>query len=109
MSRRPFRLPAGELPFLEVASLGRSGPPETRRFSPTQIEQIRRTVRRTPEVMVKVTGGGKNAGAVAAHFAYIEPSISVVPRSAQTQPNVMAFALMLGCFIPSLGGHGRRS
>lgn len=28
-------------------------------------------MRRTPEVMVKVTGGGKNTGAVAAHFAYI--------------------------------------
>ena len=71
MSRRPFRLPADEPPFLEAASLGRSGPPGTMRFSPAQIEQIRRTLRRTPEVMVKVTGGGKNTGAVAAHFAYI--------------------------------------
>jgi hypothetical protein len=48
MSRRPFRLPSGEPPFLEVASLGRSGPPGTTQFSPAQIEQIRRTVRRTP-------------------------------------------------------------
>ena len=71
MSKRPFRLPADEPPFLELASLGRSGPPGTTRFSPAQIEQIRRTVRRTPEVMVKVTGGGKNSSAVAAHFAYI--------------------------------------
>ena len=71
MSRRPFRLPTGEPPFLELASLGRSGPPGTTRFSPAQIEQIRRTVRHTPEVMVKVAGGGKNTGAVAAHFAYI--------------------------------------
>ncbi len=71
MSRRPFRLPTDEPPFLELASLGRSGPPGTTRFSPAQIEQIRRTVRRTPEVMVKVTGGGTNAGTVAAHFAYI--------------------------------------
>jgi hypothetical protein len=48
------------------------GPSESRGFSAAQIEQIRRTVRgRTPEVMVKVTGGGKMVGAVAAHFSYI--------------------------------------
>jgi hypothetical protein len=41
------------------------------RFSPTQVDQISRTVRRTPEVMVKVTGGGTRRGAVAAHFTYI--------------------------------------
>ncbi len=41
------------------------------RISPKQIEQIRRTLRRTPEVMVKVTGGGTHAGSVAAHLAYI--------------------------------------
>ena len=70
MSRRPFRLPAGERSLLELASLGRWGSSGAR-FSPAQIEQIRRTVRRTPEVMVKVTGGGTKAGAVAAHFAYI--------------------------------------
>ncbi len=40
------------------------------RFSTAQIEQISRTVRHTPEVMVKVTGGGTRKGAVAAHFAY---------------------------------------
>ena len=56
MSRRPFRLQPDEPPFLELASLGRAGPPGTTRFSPAQIEQIRRTVKRTPEVMVKVTG-----------------------------------------------------
>jgi hypothetical protein len=71
MSKRPFRLPLDERPFLEVISLGRSGPPGTTRFSPAQIEQIKRTLRHTPEVMVKVTGGGKNTGAVAAHLAYI--------------------------------------
>ena len=41
------------------------------RFSRAQIAQISRTVRHTPEVMVKVTGGGTSRGAVAAHFAYI--------------------------------------
>jgi hypothetical protein len=47
------------------------GPRHRDRFSGAQVEQIRRTVRRTAEVMVKVTGGGRNRGAVAAHFAYI--------------------------------------
>jgi hypothetical protein len=40
-------------------------------FSSAQIDQISRTVRRTQEVMVKVTGGGTRRGAVTAHFAYI--------------------------------------
>jgi len=70
MTRRPtVRLPSDGRPMLEVFSLGRLGP--SGRFTPAQIEQIQRTVRRVPEVMVKVTGGGTKAGAVAAHFAYI--------------------------------------
>lgn len=70
MGRRPFRLPADGPRFLEVATLGRCGP-SGGRLSPEQVEQIRRTVSRAPEVMVKVTGGGTKPGAVAAHFAYI--------------------------------------
>ena len=69
MSRRPVvRLP-GDAPLLDIHSLGRVGP--SGRLSPAQIHQIQRTVRRVPEVMVKVTGGGTKAGAVAAHFSYI--------------------------------------
>ena len=64
MSRRPVRLPSDGRPFLELLSLGRPSP--SARFTPAQIEQIRRTVTRTPEVMVKVTGGGTKIGAVAA-------------------------------------------
>jgi hypothetical protein len=63
---------SGSGPYLNLFSGGRMGPSESRRFSSMQIEQIRRTVMgRTPEVMVKVTGGGKKLGAVAAHFSYI--------------------------------------
>jgi hypothetical protein len=58
-------------PLLDIYSGGRVGPRSSNRLSPPQIEQIRRTVRRTPEVMVKVTGGGRTIGAVAAHLAYI--------------------------------------
>lgn len=69
MTRRPVRLPTDGRRILDIFSLGRVGP--SGRFTPTQIEQIRRTVHRTPEVMVKVTGGGVKVGAVAAHMAYI--------------------------------------
>ncbi|PWT85901.1 MAG: relaxase [Acidobacteria bacterium] len=72
MSRRALRLPRAGRLYLDLFSGARMGPSESRGFSPVQIEQIRRTVRgRTPEVMVKVTGGGKKRGAVAAHFSYI--------------------------------------
>jgi hypothetical protein len=62
-------LPTEGRPFLDLFSLGRPGP--SGRFTPDQIDYIRRTVSRAPEVMVKVTGGGTKTGAVAAHFAYI--------------------------------------
>ncbi len=65
MSRRPpVRLPTDGRPLLDLLSLGRSGP--SGHFTPAQIDQIRRTVHRVPEVMVKVTGGGTKVGAVAA-------------------------------------------
>jgi hypothetical protein len=65
------RLPSLGTPFLDLYSAGRVTPQPSSRFTPAQIEQIRRTVRRVPEVMVKVTGGGRKVGAVAAHLAYI--------------------------------------
>jgi hypothetical protein len=71
MARRPFRLPTEGPALLEPYSAGRRGPNGTGSFTRAQIEQIARTVRRTPEVMVKVTGGGTKAGAVAAHIDYI--------------------------------------
>jgi hypothetical protein len=69
MTRRPIRVPGNAL--LDILSVGRAGPQSRLHFSRAQIEQIARTVRRTPEVMVKVTGGGTSGGAVAAHFGYI--------------------------------------
>jgi MobA/VirD2-like, nuclease domain len=69
MTRRTVRLPTDGRPLLDLLSFGRLGP--SGRFTPEQIEQIRRTVSRVPEVMVKVTGGGMKVGAVAAHLAYI--------------------------------------
>jgi len=71
VGRQPFRLRSDGTPFLSIFSEGRRGPAGSGGFSGAQVEQIRRTVRRTPEVMVKVTGGGKTVGAVVAHLAYI--------------------------------------
>lgn len=59
-------------PFLDIVSYGRRAPSERElRLLPAQIEQITRTVRHAPEVMVKISGGGQSAKAVAAHFRYI--------------------------------------
>jgi hypothetical protein len=71
LTRRPIRLPSGGPTLFEIFSAGRAGPQTPGHFSRAQIEQITRTVRRTPEVMVKVTGGGAKVGAVSAHLGYI--------------------------------------
>jgi hypothetical protein len=56
MTRRPIRVQGSNRPLLDIFSAGRAGPQSRLHFSRAQIEQIARTVRRTPEVMVKVTG-----------------------------------------------------
>lgn len=62
----------GDRPFLDIVSYGRRAPAERQlRLLPAQIDQIMRTVRHVPEVMVKISGGGQSAKAVAAHFKYI--------------------------------------
>ena len=71
MTRRGFRVPRDGPGLFEAVSHGRGGPEMPGRFSVAQIAHISRTVGRTPEVMVKVTGGGTRRGAVAAHFGYI--------------------------------------
>jgi hypothetical protein len=56
---------------LDIVSYGRRGPGGQLRFGAEQIAQIQRTVGRTPEVMVKVSGGGRDIGGVEAHLRYI--------------------------------------
>ena len=63
------RLQIPKDPPFDIVSYGRRGP--ERRLSLAQVEQIARTVRRVPEVMVKVSGGGTSVGAVKAHFRYV--------------------------------------
>ena len=69
MTRRVVRVASDGPPLLNIFSAGRAGSRAS--LSLAQMEQIRRTVRRIPEVMVKVTGGGRGLRAVAAHLAYI--------------------------------------
>jgi hypothetical protein len=56
---------------LDIVSYGRRGPGGQLRLGADQIAQIQRTVGRTPEVMVKVSGGGRDVGGVEAHLRYI--------------------------------------
>jgi hypothetical protein len=63
---------AGARPLLDLVSYGRRGPNDNRPLLPHEIEFFARTVRRTPEVMVKVLSkGGQDFGAVQRHFDYL--------------------------------------
>jgi len=72
MPKRVFRVREGE-PLLDIVSYGRGGPRENGgRLAPDQIEQIRRTVQRAPEVMVKVLPRASNDfKAAGKHLDYI--------------------------------------
>lgn len=70
MARHP-RLSVGPSPLLDILSYGRAGQ-STGELTHEQIEYIRRTVHRAPEVMVKVLNqGATNLKAVAGHFNYL--------------------------------------
>ncbi|MDD5581333.1 MAG: hypothetical protein PHY16_18950 [Methylobacter sp.] len=60
---------------LELWSQGRKGPPAPPLFNPSSPESmaaLQRTLDRVPEVMVKVTGGGRDTGTAQAHIDYID-------------------------------------
>ena len=71
MSKRTVDL-RGQKPLLDIQSYGRRAPGHGRTFTPAERAQIGRTVARTPEVMIKVTGGGRSVGAVWRHLRYID-------------------------------------
>jgi hypothetical protein len=72
MTKRIVRTPGiGRQPWLDIVSYGRRGHRRPDRFTPAQLKHIALIVRRAPEVMVKVSGGGTSLGAVAAHAKYI--------------------------------------
>src|SRR5664280_1292458 len=60
---------------LELWSKGRKGPTAQPLFNPSSPESmaaLQRTLNKTPEVMVKVTGGGRDTGTANAHIDYID-------------------------------------
>jgi hypothetical protein len=62
-----------EEPLLNVASYARRGPGRRDRLPPGQVEQVARTARRTPEVMIKVLSrGGQDLRAVRRHLDYLK-------------------------------------
>jgi hypothetical protein len=59
-------------PLFDLFSYARQGPGRRDRLSRADVEQIARTVRRTPEVMVKVLArGAQTSGAARKHLDYI--------------------------------------
>lgn len=70
MPSRPIRFDGQ--PLLNIFSYARRGPGRRDRLSPAEIEQVARTVRRTPEVMIKVLSrGGQDLKAVRRHLDYL--------------------------------------
>lgn len=69
MPRRAIDLEK-DRPLLDIASYARRGPGA--RWSPEELELITLTARRTPEVMVKVSGGAKSLQGALAHLKYID-------------------------------------
>jgi hypothetical protein len=67
MKKRTIDLQGSARPLLDVVSHGRGGQPLT----PAQKEHIALTVRRTAEVMVKVSGGARTVRGVGKHMDYI--------------------------------------
>lgn len=59
-----------ETPLLDVASYGRRGPGH-RPLSKAEIAHVSRTIRRVPEVMIKVSGGARTLRGVGQHLDYI--------------------------------------
>src|SRR5277367_4761077 len=67
MKKRIIDLQDSARPLLDIVSYGRGG----KSLTPAQKEYIARTVRRVPEVMVKVSGGARTVAGVERHVSYI--------------------------------------
>jgi Relaxase/Mobilisation nuclease domain len=62
----------GDPDWLDIGSYARQGPGRGDRLSPAHVASIARTVRRTPEVMIKMLNhGGSDLGSVSSHLDYI--------------------------------------
>ena len=72
MPKQTVHMGRSEESLFELISRGRKGPGDTLVLTPGQVAAVERTVGRTPEVMVKVSGGSREAKGVKAHFDYID-------------------------------------
>src|ERR1700704_4895783 len=70
MPKRVVDLRGAQQPLLDVASYGRRGPGH-RPLTKADAEHVSRTVRRVPEVMIKVSGGARTLRGVRSHLDYI--------------------------------------
>jgi Relaxase/Mobilisation nuclease domain len=70
MPKRIVELRA-QVPILDIASYGRRGPGGPTALTNAQIEQVARTVRHVPEVIIKVSGGARSLRGVGTHLDYI--------------------------------------
>jgi hypothetical protein len=71
--RSPVAVPRTRDAFgLEFVSYGRKAPGQVSRLNAEQVAQVARTVSKVPEVVVKVSGGARDAGGARAHFAYLD-------------------------------------
>lgn len=72
MPQSVVRVPREGQPLFNFISYGRKLPEQQLALSPADIAQIARTVSRVPEVMVKVSGGARDANGATAHLKYID-------------------------------------
>lgn len=72
MARRVVAVPTEATPLFDLVSHGHAGPTAAGRLSAAQVQAVARTVQRVPEVMVKVSGGGREVRGVQAHLQYID-------------------------------------
>src|ERR1700683_629726 len=71
MTRRLIKVESGHA-LLDIASYARRGPGDRVQLTQEEIQLLNRTVRRTPEVIVKVlTKGGSDRKAVGRHLNYL--------------------------------------
>ena len=73
MRRHHIEVGHGGVGWLDIRSYARYGPARRDRLSSAHIEFIARTVRGTPEVMIKMLNqGGRDLGSVARHLKYLD-------------------------------------
>jgi hypothetical protein len=72
MARSPVDLGREPGMLLDITSYVHRGPTRRDRLSPQELAVLTRTARRTPEVVVKVSGGAKTGPGVLAHLQYID-------------------------------------